>query len=87
MENRIYLSANRGPQVAFSALGVGIEAAVDEGAYEELSGTSFAAPIVAALLAAGARTNPTQAIAQLSHVALDLGAPGRDAVYGYGLVR
>ncbi|MBL8551032.1 MAG: S8 family serine peptidase [Hyphomonadaceae bacterium] len=86
-DNRIYLSANRGPQVAFAALGVNVEAAVDEGAYEELSGTSFAAPIVAALLARRAPANATQAVAQLSRAALDLGAPGRDVVYGYGLVR
>lgn len=86
-ENRIFLSANRGPEVAFSALGVGVEAAVDEGAYEALSGTSFAPPIVAALLARSAYAPPAQAVAHLSHAALDLGAPGRDAVYGYGLVR
>jgi hypothetical protein len=88
-ENRVYLSANRGPEIAFSALGVNVEAGVDEGAYEEVSGTSFAAPVVAAHLArqSPGAANATQMVAGLSATALDLGAPGRDSVYGYGLIR
>jgi hypothetical protein len=88
-ENRIYLSANRGRQIAFSAFGVEVEAAVDDGAYEFVSGTSFATPTVTAALARRIRgpTTPEQAVAALSPGAVDLGAPGRDEVYGYGLVR
>jgi subtilisin family serine protease len=88
-ENRIYLSANRGPQIVFSALGVNVEAAVDEGAYENVSGTSFAAPVVSAHLATASLTPVTahQTLARMTASALDLGAPGRDAVYGYGLIR
>jgi subtilisin family serine protease len=88
-ENRVYLGANRGPQIAFSALGVGVEAAVDDGAYEEVSGTSFAAPIVAAELAlkSSSPAAAAHAVADLSTHVIDLGAPGRDVVYGYGLVR
>ena len=87
-ENRIYLSANRGPQIAFSAYGVEVEAAMDDGDYEAVSGTSFAAPIVAAALALRVRaaTTPEQAIAALSPSVVDLGAPGRDPIYGLGLV-
>jgi subtilisin family serine protease len=88
-QNRVYLSANRGPQIAFSAYGVEVEAAVDDGAYEMVSGTSFAAPQVAAALALRIRSavTPDQAVAMLAPGAVDLGAPGRDDIYGYGLVR
>jgi subtilisin family serine protease len=88
-QNRVYLSANRGPQIAFSAYGVEVEAAVDDGAYEMVSGTSFAAPQVAAALALRIRSavTPDQAVAMLAPSAVDLGAPGRDDIYGYGLVR
>ena len=87
-ENRVYLSANRGPQIAFSAYGVEVEAAMDDGDYEAVSGTSFAAPIIAAALALRVRgaVTPEQALASLSPDVVDLGAPGRDPIYGLGLV-
>jgi hypothetical protein len=87
-QNRVYLSANRGPQVTFAAVGVSIEAAAEGDEYEVVSGTSFASPIVAAELALARRgaTTPTTAINALAADAVDLGAPGRDAVYGFGRV-
>lgn len=86
-ERRIYLAANRGPQVDFAALGVSVVAASDDG-YETVSGTSFAAPLVAATAASLARTArlPEARLAQLSARARDLGAPGRDPVYGDGAI-
>jgi subtilisin family serine protease len=55
-----------------------------------LRGTSFAAPLVAAELAARlAAPDPSQAsraVAALAQAAIDLGAPGRDPIYGFGLV-
>ena len=89
-KNRVLIEAGRGPQVTFAAPGADIAAAATGNAYVEVRGTSFAAPIVAGLLAqrltapdpAAART----AIAALSAKAVDLGAPGRDPVYGAGLV-
>jgi subtilisin family serine protease len=86
--NRVYLSANRGPQVAFAALGVSVEAAAESDEYEIVSGTSFASPIVAAELALLRRnaSSPTIAVQALAARALDLGAPGRDDVYGFGRV-
>ncbi len=86
--NRVYLSANRGPQIAFSAHGVEVEAAMDDGDYDVVSGTSFAAPIITAALALRVRnaSTPEQAIAALSPSVVDLGAPGRDPIYGLGLV-
>ena len=56
----------------------------------KVRGTSFAAPQVAGLLAASlAAPDPAAArksVDALAAVALDLGAPGRDPVYGWGLV-
>ena len=59
--------------------------------YTVARGTSFAAPLVAGLLAraaASSRTSPAAAlaIAALSRQAIDAGAPGRDVVFGHGVV-
>ncbi len=60
----------------------------DDAAYACLSGTSMAAPHVsgslAVLLATG--LEPEAAVATLLATATDLGAPGRDAVFGSGRV-
>jgi subtilisin family serine protease len=53
-------------------------------------GTSFASPIVAGLLAEVVREPDREvvqrAVADLAARAVDLGAPGPDPVYGFGLV-
>jgi subtilisin family serine protease len=82
--DRVFLFANRGPQVAFAALGVDVEAAAEGDAYTSVSGTSFAAPRVAAALAALRAADPKAAIETLARRVRDLGAPGRDVVYGFG---
>lgn len=78
--DRVLIEAGRGAQVDFAAIGVQGRA----------RGTSYAAPIVAARLAArlpapGASA-AQNAIATLRADARDLGARGRDDVYGYGLI-
>lgn len=84
------LEANRGPQVAFAAPGADLIAAVTGGGYRAVRGTSFAAPIVAALFGLRcrdpARPCGLDEVAALAREAIDLGRPGRDPVYGYGLV-
>lgn len=82
--DRVYLMANRGPQVAFASLGVDVKAAADDGAYEAVSGTSFAAPRIAAALALEHAPTPQAAVTALASNARDLGAPGRDSTYGFG---
>ena len=87
---RPYRYANRGAYVMFSALGVDVPAAGPDGASQTVSGTSFASPIVAVEVArrlskadAAAAHKALQALAAQ---AIDLGAPGRDPVFGYGLI-
>jgi serine protease len=57
--------------------------------YFGFAGTSMATPHVAglaALLMQQGITNPAAVEAAIERFATDLGAPGRDAVYGYGLI-
>ena len=84
--DRVLPEAARGPQVAFAAPGADLAVAASgtEG-YAPARGTSFAAPIVAGLLASMGQRGEA-AVAQLARVAVDLGPPGRDPIYGYGLV-
>jgi hypothetical protein len=87
---RVLIEAVRGPQVMFAADGADLTAASVDHAAARVRGTSFAAPIVAALLAAGLatpdRTAAIAAIDALAQRAIDLGPPGRDLTYGFGLV-
>jgi subtilisin family serine protease len=87
---RVLPEAGRGPHVDFAAPGAEMLAAAVESPYAEVRGTSFAAPLVAGLLAALIeQPDPDagrEAIAALAAVAMDLGRKGRDEVYGEGLV-
>ena len=88
---RVLVEAGRGPHVAFAAPGTDMVAAEAGGrGYTAVRGTSFAAPLVAGLLAArlpsSDRAASSSAFNALAREAIDLGAPGRDDVYGVGLV-
>ena len=94
---RVIFEAERGPQVMFAAPGADIPAAVLPDRFETVRGTSFAAPIVAGLLAGqwrgstagGDPVGPAAAhaaIDALARTAIHLGGPGRNGVFGYGLV-
>jgi len=86
----VLLEAARGPQVRFAAPGADMVAAKSPQAFATVRGTSFAAPLVAGLLAEKLRepdkAAAAQAVEDLAHQAIDLGARGPDPVYGYGLV-
>jgi subtilisin family serine protease len=67
-----------------------MSAAKSSQTFDLVRGTSYAAPIVASLLAATLREPDKEAAARavddLARSALDLGAAGLDPTYGYGLV-
>ena len=89
-EGKVFIGAQRGPEVMFSAVGVHLPAAADPGRLKPVAGTSFAVPEVAArllrALPAPEPTAATAAVAALEDAAIDLGTPGHDPVYGYGWV-
>ncbi|HEX4152419.1 MAG TPA: S8 family serine peptidase [Steroidobacteraceae bacterium] len=87
---RVLIEAERGPQVMFAAPGADLKAAGTAHGYVAVRGTSFASPTVAALLAAMIaapdRRASLDAVDALARRAIDLGPPGRDLTYGFGLV-
>ncbi len=87
---RILRNANRGSYVEFAAPGVDVWSARAANGGKYYSGTSFSAPFVTAAVArlVAARTLGIDKIrARLRARARDLGAPGWDPVFGYGLIQ
>jgi subtilisin family serine protease len=90
--HHVLLEACRGKHLALAAPGADLRAAdaADSTGYKEVRGTSFAAPLVAGLLArmvdAPDPAASASALATLSARAQDLGPRGRDDIYGAGLV-
>lgn len=90
-KRRVLLEACRGKHLDLAAPGADLAAAgpTPEG-FTQVRGTSFAAPMVAGLLALQLRApDPAasqQALAALMASAIDLGTRGRDNIYGAGLV-
>ncbi len=85
----IYFKANRGPYIDFAAPGVRVWTAVPGGGRFQ-SGTSFATPYIAVLMALEIVRSPGRSSYTLRRFlrkyAVDLGAPGRDDVFGWGFV-
>jgi hypothetical protein len=85
-----YRQAARGPHVAFAAPGVNLWTAASISGGRLRSGTSYAAPFVTAALAVEQLRRPRkpveEAVAELSRCALDLGEPGRDPIFGNGVI-
>lgn len=79
----------RGSHVAFAAPGVGLTVAGARADLTKVDGTSFAAPFVTAALALqmGGGRSPADAAQSVTTAAKDLGAPGRDPIFGWGLVQ
>jgi hypothetical protein len=86
-----YADANRGDHIDFAAPGVRIwtPGPAPPGSYH--TGTSFAAPFVTAAVAArlvdGAAADADGIADSLALTAIDLGPPGRDPVFGRGLIQ
>jgi subtilisin family serine protease len=87
---KVLLEAARGPQVSFAAPGADMAAASLSNSFTAVRGTSFAAPIVAGMLAQSLHAPDIQAASEavelLAQQAIDLGARGSDPIYGHGLV-
>lgn len=79
-----------GDEVEFAAPGVGIVSSSISGKYKISEGTSTAAPFVSGMVAVLKQAYPTlnaeQIRTALQRGAVDLGTPGRDPQYGYGLI-
>lgn len=88
--DRPYIRANRGAYIDFAAHGVDLDVSVGD-AVARVSGTSFAAPIIAAeaalQLPAPSPAGAEEVLRRLRERADDLGAPGRDNVFGWGALR
>lgn len=87
---RLLPEAGRAAHVDFAAYGAEVKVAAPRGRPASVRGTSYAAPVVAGRLA-GLLDAPDpaaaqRAVARLAAQAVDLGAPGPDALYGRGLV-
>lgn len=88
---RVYRRAGQGEHVDFAAPGVEIEVEGQTGRRQLKTGTSFAVPFVSAALAARRASDPaadvTTLVEDMAKTARDLGAPGKDRVFGWGLVQ
>ena len=86
----IYRHASQGDYVDFAAPGVDVWTAASIKGARRKSGTSFATPFVTAVAAVVAARNPNKSPAAvlklLAAAAEDLGDPGRDPVFGWGLI-
>lgn len=87
----VYRKATRGDYIVFSAPGVDIWTASPDRDGIYVSGTSYATPFVTAALANARLAHPNASWPtlqqQLQKKARDLGAPGKDPVFGWGLVQ
>ena len=86
---RAYRYANHGAYIDFAAPGVSLWTAVPGGGRFQ-SGTSFAVPFltaaVAMQLATDRAADPARLRQELSQWVRDLGEPGKDDVFGWGLL-
>lgn len=89
-KQRIYRRAVRGQQVDVASYGVNVLAADSDKGYKKVTGTSFATPFVTAYIVSRL-DNKTQPLKNkqpwldsIFSNMKDLGAPGKDSVYGFG---
>ncbi|EEB78619.1 peptidase families S8 and S53 domain protein [marine gamma proteobacterium HTCC2148] len=86
--HQVFRLANRGDYLDIAAPGVGLLHAKAGGGYVASSGTSFAVPFAVTAAANLMSQHPEKDVmTSLYQSAEDLGPPGRDEIYGYGLLR
>lgn len=87
-QDRLFSASNRGGYVAIAAPGVDIFLPAPDDKYQMTSGTSFSAAYVSGIAALALERNPAlkpdDVRAILMKTARDLGAPGRDDLFGAG---
>ncbi|MEM6582296.1 MAG: S8 family serine peptidase [Pseudomonadota bacterium] len=87
-EGQVFRLANRGDYLDIAAPGVAMRHAKSGGGYTASSGTSFAVPFAATAVARLRQLQPGEDVLEmLWSTAEDLGPPGRDSIYGFGLLR
>jgi len=87
-DGKIFRLANRGDYLDIAAPGVEVRHADSAGGFTSSSGTSFAVPFAATAVARLRQLQPADdALEMLCRSAEDLGPPGRDSIYGFGLLR
>ncbi|ABE63436.1 peptidase S8 and S53, subtilisin, kexin, sedolisin [Nitrobacter hamburgensis X14] len=88
VDDRLFAASNRGGHIAVAAPGVDIFLPAPGGKYQMTSGTSFSAAYVSGLAALILERNPALEPADVRAIlttsARDLGAPGRDDLFGAG---
>jgi hypothetical protein len=86
--DRLFAASNRGSHIAISAPGVDIFLPAPDEKYQMASGTSFSAAYVSGLAALMLERNPALKPGEVREIlmktARDLGAPGRDDLFGAG---
>jgi subtilisin family serine protease len=87
-DDKLFAASNRGAHIAIAAPGVDIFLPAPDGKYQMTSGTSFSAAYVSGLaalvLARNPALKPEELRTILTKTARDLGAPGRDDLFGAG---
>lgn len=87
-QDRLFAASNRGVHIALAAPGMDIFLPAPDQKYQMSSGTSFSAAyvsgIAALLLERNPALKPNEVRAILTSTARDLGAPGKDELFGYG---
>src|ERR1700704_6430498 len=87
-QDKLFAASNRGGHIAVAAPGVDIFLPAPDEKYQMTSGTSFSAAYVSGLAALMLERNPSLKPAEvraiLMKTARDIGAPGRDDLFGAG---
>lgn len=87
---QLYRWANQGQYIDYAAIGVRVATLAADGTISRQSGTSIATPVVSAAVACLLAKQPGLTLPQIQQLltqqARDLGEPGRDNQFGYGMI-
>ena len=89
VRHNAYKRGNRGSYIDFAMPGVNVWTASSRGAKYQ-TGTSFSAPFITALVGLEVAADPNATVdvvrRRLAQTTIDLGRPGKDRVFGWGVV-